>query len=241
MGEVAVCDICGGRFPREDLRPLATVSEGVAALARAERPALTPNSLICTVDRARLRRLRVERLLAAERGDLGELEREVLTSLEHGETVAEDVEGAYAERLSFGERAADAVASFGGSWSFILGFCGLLVVWMGLNAAWLTARPFDPFPFILLNLILSCIAALQAPIIMMSQRRQEQKDRLRAENDYKVNLKAELEIRSLHEKIDHQVARQWERLAEIQRVQIEMLEDVAAGRAQSLADAPAPE
>ena len=116
-------------------------------------------------------------------------------------------------------------AAFGGSWTFILSFCAVLVVWMALNmTAWLF-NTFDPYPFILLNLVLSCIAALQAPVIMMSQKRQETKDRLRAENDYKINLKAELEIRQLHEKIDHQLARQWERLAEMQQIQIELLEE----------------
>ena len=106
-------------------------------------------------------------------------------------------------------------------------FCAVLVGWMAANTVAI-ARAFDPYPFILLNLVLSCVAALQAPIIMMSQRRQEAKDRLRAENDYKVNLKAELEIRHLHEKLDHLLARQWERLAEIQRIQIEMLEEMAS-------------
>ena len=104
----------------------------------------------------------------------------------------------------------------------------MLVVWIAVNALRGMAAAFDPYPFILLNLVLSCIAALQAPIIMMSQRRQEARDRLQAENDYKVNLKAELEIRHLHEKLDHQLQRQWERLAEIQRVQIELLEELAA-------------
>ena len=113
---------------------------------------------------------------------------------------------------------------------FILSFCFFLVCWMLLNVTGIVFAVFDPFPFILLNLLLSCIAALQAPIIMMSQRRQEAKDRLRAENDYKVNLKAELEIRHLHDKIDHQLARQWERLVEIQQIQIEMLEEATESR-----------
>jgi len=124
---------------------------------------------------------------------------------------------------------ADHVAAFGGSWTFILSFCGLLVIWMLLNVTGVLFKIFDPYPFILLNLVLSCLAALQAPIIMMSQRRQESKDRLRGENDYRVNLKAELEIRQLHEKIDHHLAHQWERLAEMQQIQIEMLEEKSGG------------
>lgn len=117
------------------------------------------------------------------------------------------------------------MARFGGSWIFILGFFVVLMVWMTVYVTHVMAGPFDPYPFILLNLVLSCIAALQAPIIMMSQRRQEAKDRQLSECDYKVNLKAKLEIRHLHEKIDIHLNRQWERLAAIQRLQIEIFEE----------------
>jgi uncharacterized membrane protein len=119
------------------------------------------------------------------------------------------------------------VATFGGSWTFITSFCLILFVWMGVNLTLGEGRAFDAYPFILLNLVLSTVAALQAPIIMMSQRRQEHKDRLHALNDYKVNLKAELEIRHLHEKVDHLLNRQWERLMEIQQIQIEVMRDQA--------------
>jgi uncharacterized membrane protein len=226
-GEQGECGICHRRLPRAELRPLASISAGVADALRAGHGALPPDGLVCRDDLARYRRMHVERLLEAERGELSELDRAVLASLEAGETVAEDTLAAYVGRRGFGERAADAMASFGGSWTFILTFCTVLVVWMAVNVTAALGGAFDPYPFILLNLMLSCIAALQAPVIMMSQRRQEAKDRLRAENDYKVNLKAELEIRHLHEKFDHQLARQWERLAEIQRIQIEMLEEMA--------------
>jgi uncharacterized membrane protein len=126
---------------------------------------------------------------------------------------------------------ADRVAAFGGSWTFILSFLAVLVVWVVFNTvAILSADRFDPYPYILLNLVLSCIAAVQAPLIMMSQRRQEAKDRLRAENDYRVNLKAEVEIRQLHEKLDHLLIRQWERLTEIQQIQLELMEDLGRDR-----------
>lgn len=105
-------------------------------------------------------------------------------------------------KYTFGEKLADQVASFGGSWKFIILFFTLLVVWIIINSIAFLMKPFDPYPFILLNLILSCLASIQAPIIMMSQNRQEVKDRLRAENDYKINLKAEYEIRALQEKVD---------------------------------------
>ena len=105
------------------------------------------------------------------------------------------------EKYTLGQRAADKIAKFAGSWAFIFSFTGVLILWMFVNAA-LAAKAFDPYPFILLNLVLSCVAAIQAPLIMMSQNRQEEKDRQRAENDYKVNLKNELIIDDLHEKLD---------------------------------------
>ncbi len=106
------------------------------------------------------------------------------------------------ERKTFGQRIADRVAAFGGSWTFILGFLAMIVVWMIINTAILRSKAFDAYPYILLNLVLSCLAALQAPVIMMSQNRQSAKDRLQADSDYEVNLKAELEIANLHKKID---------------------------------------
>ena len=129
--------------------------------------------------------------------------------------------------MTAGEKLADQVASFGGSWTFIIIFFSFLLTWIAVNIWWFRNRGFDPYPFILLNLILSCIAAIQAPIIMMSQNRQEAKDRKRAEHDYKVNLKAEVEIRLLHEKIDHMLLHQNKRLLEIQKVQIEMMEHIS--------------
>lgn len=120
---------------------------------------------------------------------------------------------------------ADKVAAFGGSWYFILSFLLMMFVWMGVNL-YLLQKPFDPYPFILLNLILSSIAAIQAPIIMMSQNRKEEKDRQRAVNDYMINLKAEIEIRNLHQKIDLLVADQMETLFEIQKAQVGLMEDI---------------
>jgi uncharacterized membrane protein len=121
----------------------------------------------------------------------------------------------------------DVIASFGGSWSFIILFGLILAVWMAYNEIWPERDRFDEYPFILLNLVLSTLAAIQAPIIMMSQKRQESKDRLRSESDYRVNLKAELEIRHLHEKMDHLISRQWQRLAEIQQMQIETMHELS--------------
>jgi uncharacterized membrane protein len=199
----------------------------IASLIAADHPALKPGDLICGRHVSDYRTRYVAELLERERGELSELDRQVVESLAREETVARDVEAAWGHHRTMGERVADVVADFGGSWTFIGSFFAVLVVWMAYNV-WAASREvFDPYPFILLNLVLSCLAAIQAPIIMMSQKRQEAKDRLRSENDYRVNLKAELEIRHLHEKMDHLINRQWERLAEIQQIQLEIMQDMA--------------
>jgi uncharacterized membrane protein len=168
----------------------------------------------------------VQDLLRQELGDVDRLERSTVERIARHETLSTNADAEFAKDRSLGERLADRVASFGGSWMFISMFAVLLLAWMALNTALLATRAFDPFPYILLNLILSCLAAVQAPIIMMSQKRQEARDRGRAQNDYLVNLKAELEIRLLHEKLDHLLREQWERLTEIQQVQIELMADL---------------
>ncbi|MGB3243050.1 MAG: DUF1003 domain-containing protein [Sulfitobacter sp.] len=197
----------------------------MSELIAMEHPEWGPGKSICRDDLSNFRGAYVERLLERERGELGDLEKQVIESLQTGQIVSQNLIDDAGTGGTFGERAADRVAAFGGSWTFILMFAGVLIVWMTVNAVWFSVRPFDPYPFILLNLLLSSLAALQAPVIMMSQRRQETKDRARAENDYRVNLKAELEIRQLHEKMDHQLAQQWEKLAEMQQIQIDILHE----------------
>ena len=219
------CVVCGRTFPIAKLHKLGYLRPHLFEMIASEVKDCIPDRLICDEDLAHFRRRYVERLLDEERGELSELDRQVLDSFEKGASTVQAGATIFDRDITFGERVADHVASFGGSWTFILLFIAVLFGWMGLNITGLfLARPFDPYPFILLNLVLSCLAALQAPVIMMSQRRQEEKDRKRAENDYMVNLRAELEIRQLHEKIDHQMAKQWERLAELQQIQIELLE-----------------
>jgi uncharacterized membrane protein len=132
-----------------------------------------------------------------------------------------------AELLSSGQRVSDKVAHFGGSWAFIISFGIVLFAWILFNSLTPEANHFDPFPFILMNLILSCIAAMQAPIIMMSQNRKEEKDRKRAENDYLINLKAELEVRHLHMKLDLLMEEQMSRLIEVQAEQLRLLNELA--------------
>ncbi|WP_222433743.1 DUF1003 domain-containing protein [Pistricoccus aurantiacus] len=221
----ALCHVCQRQFAPSSLRPWISVRPGVLELIARAAPGWDEGKAICRKDLTKYRRLYVEQLLAQERGELGELDRQVIESLGSGQPISQPPEDMLEGKVTFGERMADRVAQFGGSWTFILAFTAVLIVWMTVNVVGILAKPFDPYPFILLNLALSSLAAIQAPVIMMSQRRQETKDRLRGENDYRVNLKAELEIRQLHEKIDHQLARQWDKLVELQQIQIELLEE----------------
>ncbi len=193
-------------------------------------PALDPRGFICFTDLGYFRRDYVKEVLQDEIGELSALDQEVVDSLQQHEILSENIGKEFEKDLTFGERLSDHIASFGGSWTFIMIFGAILFVWILINTIVLATRAFDPYPFILMNLILSCLAALQAPIIMMSQNRAENRDRARAENDYKVNLKAELEIRHLHEKIDHLLRKQYNRLFEIQQIQIELLEELGQKR-----------
>lgn len=209
------CDVCARSFRRQDVVPVQELRPALAAFAQESHPELSEDGHICKQDLARLRASFVARLLERERGELGQLEMEVVESLAANETLAEDVEKSFERERTFGDRMADALATFGGSWGFIGFFAGFLGAWIVFNLVVIGRAQFDPYPFILLNLVLSCLAAIQAPVIMMSQKRVEVRDRMRAENDFKVNLKAELEIRHLHEKLDHLLGQQWDRLAQI--------------------------
>ncbi|UUO06615.1 DUF1003 domain-containing protein [Blastopirellula sp. J2-11] len=222
------CDICGKSFSADAVLPADLVRASVGKLIEQACPAWNDASHICVADLNRFRADYVQHSLETERGELSVLEDQVVESLRQHEILAENPDEEFEEQKSLGQRLADRVASFGGSWTFILLFGAVLVVWIMLNSITLLTTPFDPFPFILLNLVLSCLAAIQAPVIMMSQNRQEAKDRLRAEHDYRVNLKAELEIRHLHSKLDLLLTHQWQRLLEIQQLQTDLLEEIAS-------------
>jgi len=206
------------------------VRPSLAEFIRKRVPQWEPKSFICFEDLGAFRKDYVKDVLEDEIGELSALDHEVVESLQQHEILSADISKQFERKLTFGERLSDRIAEFGGSWKFLILFGIVLGLWIIVNAVFLATRAFDPYPFILMNLILSCLAAIQAPIIMMSQNRSESRDRLRAENDYKVNLKAELEIRHLHEKLDHLLGRQYNRLFEIQQIQIELLEQLGRGR-----------
>jgi uncharacterized membrane protein len=189
----------------------------------AAKPNWDEHGWICFNDLHDFQIQYVQSLLKAEKGELTDLDIEVIEGLRRHEILTRNPDVDAAPPPTFGARLADGVASFGGSWTFIVIFAFVLIMWMFVNSYVLIARPFDPYPYILLNLVLSTLAAVQAPVIMMSQNRQEARDRERAVYDYKINLKAELEIRQLHQKMDHLLSHQWERLVEIQEIQMELI------------------
>jgi len=222
-----VCNICGKTKARSMMMPAELIRNALAEQIRTSYPDWKPEGYICLSDLNRFRMKYIQNLLESEKGELTALDHEVLESLRRHETLSSNVDAEFEKELVLGEKMADGLATFGGSWTFLIIFASILFVWIAINSFLLLKKPFDPYPFILLNLVLSCLAAIQAPVIMMSQNRQEAKDRLRSQNDYQVNLKAELEIRHLNEKIDHLLSHQWERLVEIQQIQIDLLSEIA--------------
>jgi uncharacterized membrane protein len=224
------CPVCGMDKPARSGVHGEMVRPAVAALVEKEHAGWTSGDLICTDCLNRYRTKYIEDVLETDRGELSKLDEDVIASLREQEFLSTDLNAEFDRQLTLGQRIADKVADFGGSWTFIGLFGVVMVIWMAINSAAALHKPFDPYPFILLNLVLSCMAAIQAPVIMMSQNRQEAKDRLHSENDYRVNLKAELEVRHLNEKMDLLLSRQWNRLIEIQRIQVDLMEELTRQR-----------
>jgi uncharacterized membrane protein len=209
----------------EDVKA-AYLREPLFNLIKSEYPEFSEDCYISLEELNRFRRLYMASLISQEKGELEDLDQDVMSAIKNNSILSENIEENIEDKFTFGQKLADIIASFGGSWSFIVIFFTFILIWMSINIWMLATKPFDPYPFILLNLILSCLAAIQAPIIMMSQNRKEQKDRQRSEQDYKVNLKAELEIKLLSEKIDHMIVHQNKKLLEIQELQTDYLEDL---------------
>lgn len=224
--ELVECGLCRRRVHFSETKPAELVRGPVAELMRRRHPDWDGTGFVCRADQDLFRGEYLREVLADERGEISDVERSVVEALREQEVLSTEPPVDDAARLSLGQRMADRIARFGGSWHFLGFFGAVLVVWMAVNTAGLLARPFDPYPFILLNLVLSCIAAVQAPVILMSQNRQSERDRERAWNDYRVNLKAELEVRLLSQKVDRLQMHQWQRLMEIQRIQTELIEEL---------------
>lgn len=224
--ENADCSICGKSTSSEALFPAELIRPSIARLIKKDHPEWDYKGSVCLDDLNHYRSMYLNRLLKVEKGETKSLEKDVKKSLAEYDIISENINNTYDEGLSFGDRLADKIASFGGSWKFIIMFGAILLIWIGINSWLLLKKPFDPYPYILLNLILSCLAAIQAPIIMMSQNRHAAKDKLKSDNEYKINLKAELEIRHINEKIDFLLMKQWQRLLEIQQFQTDLMEEL---------------
>src|SRR5437899_5239764 len=220
-----VCQICKKSKSPDSGMIAELIRPSLLEFIKKKVPDVDSKAFICFEDLGEFRKDYVKEVLQDEIGELSALDQEVIESLEQHEILSSDIEKQFEKKLTFGERLSDRIAEFGGSWKFLITFGAVIFVWIAANIALLATRAFDPYPFILLNLILSCLAPIQPPVIMISQNRAEARDRLRAENDYKVNLKAELEIRHLHEKIDQLLRKQYNRVFEIQQIQIELLEE----------------
>jgi uncharacterized membrane protein len=237
--ETAQCLICGQVKSTRNGTIGEVVRPSLSEFIHKKASQWDGKGFICLDDLGKFRRDYVKEVLQDEIGELSALDHEVIESLREHEILSSDISKQFEKKLTFGEKLSDSIAAFGGSWTFIIFFSLVLVIWIALNSFVLATRAFDPYPYILMNLVLSALAALQAPVIMMSQNRSEARDRLRGENDYKINLKAELEIRHLHEKLDHLLRRQYNRLFELQQIQIELLEELGQKRRGSTAAASA--
>ncbi len=218
--------ISNKEFPFKERVLGVSVRKSIMDEIHKEHPDFKDTDYLSLSELGYFREQYIRNSLVEELGELTKVEKQVLDYLKSDQLISNTFNEESCPNLTVGQKLADKVADFGGSWKFISIFAVFIICWMALNVFYLLNKGFDPYPFILLNLILSCIAAIQAPVIMMSQNRQEEKDRERAKNDYIVNLKSEMEIRMLHEKLDHLIVVQQERLMEMQQVQIDMLNDI---------------
>jgi uncharacterized membrane protein len=221
------CQVCGKHFKIGEVIKGKLIEKSIAKLIQGKHPKWSSTGYICLTDLNLFRTQYVTKVLKDASQEVYDLEKGMGKSLEEEELVSRNINKEFESSLTLGERLADRLADFGGSWTFISIFMTVLIIWMGINTWILLERPFDPYPYILLNLVLSCLAAIQAPVIMMSQNRQEAKDRLQSEHDYQINMKAEIEIRKLHDKIDHLLMHQWQRLMEIQQLQVDLMEEIS--------------
>ena len=220
-------DISGVEFDVKNKVSANSIRLPLLDLIQKDYPDFDASKTLSTSELLIYREKYIANFLTSTVGELTDLHKNVMQSINDDKSFVsklQDDEGD--EGRTFGQIVADNVAEFGGSWKFIIFFFIFILLWIAVNAFLLINKGFDPYPFILLNLILSCLAALQAPVIMMSQNRQEQKDRVRAKKDYMINLKSELEIRLLDEKIDHLIMHQQQELLEMQKLQIEMMNDI---------------
>lgn len=224
--EAITCHITQEPLSKEQAYRGDTIRKQILSLIQEDYPDFNDDAYMSAQSLNVYRRKYLSSLIADENSDLDALEKEVLEAVATHDILTDNVELEIESTLTIGQKLADKIAEFGGSWFFISFFFLFILMWVFVNINNHLFTGFDPYPFILLNLILSCLAAIQAPIIIMSQNRVEDNDRRRSEHDYQINLKAELEIKLLNEKIDHLISRQNVKMLEIQEVQTDFLQDI---------------
>ncbi|EOH94594.1 hypothetical protein UAW_02348 [Enterococcus haemoperoxidus ATCC BAA-382] len=206
--------------------PLKNIEEEIRQFILKQRPDLTEDSAILFPELLNYRLDYIKTMIKSDSQTMEKLNETIVENIKNNETISNNLNTTVEKNLTLGQKTADNIAKFGGSWPFIFLFIAVLIIWIVVNSTQLLGKPFDSYPFILLNLALSCLAAIQAPVIMMSQNRQETRDREQANNDYKVNLKAEIEVNLLHEKMDYLINSQWQHLVQMQHMQIELLSEL---------------
>jgi uncharacterized membrane protein len=221
-----ISDLSGTTFPIVDRIAGSDLQPALLAFIQRSRPGFNESACLSLLELNQLRKQFVAESLEHEVLDLERLHETVVNAFNRNGVLTNELENETGPPLTTGQRIADVVATFGGSWRFLISFGVFLLVWIVVNAVLLGQYAFDVYPFILLNLLLSCLASIQAPIIMMSQNRQEEKDRERSRKDYMINLKSELEIRTLHDKVDHLILHQQRKLLDIQKMQVDMMNEI---------------
>lgn len=225
--ETFPCQICGKQKKKTDLVSAELIQTSIINKITKEHPTWSVEGYICHTDLNRFRKEYIRELLEKEKNEYTSLKETDKLSVKEGDHLPKSINIEFERELTFGEHLADRIAGFAGSWSFIAVFAGIIFLWVTLNSYILLTRPFDPYPYILLNLFLSVLTAIQAPIIIMSQNRLEMRDRLHDERDYQVSLHTDLEIHRLHKKIDYLMTSQGQRFMEIQNIQVELMDELA--------------
>jgi len=217
-------DLSGKKFPAHEKIRASLINEAVFSSIQQEYPEFGKSSVLSIHELNACHAKYITAILKNNNGITDAMDKKVANAVQQKDFISDNpVDDEL--KSTFGQRIADKVAAFGGSWTFIISFVIFLLAWIGINVL-LSDKGWDPYPFILLNLILSCVAALQAPVIMMSQNRQSEKDRQKADNDYMVNLKSELEVRMLNDKIDHLIMQQEQALTNMQEQHKSVIQDI---------------
>lgn len=226
MQKKFTCAVTGNEFFRNELRRGSEIRKELLEIIQKDLPTFGLDDYISLPSLNDYRRRYVAQVLQEDNRNISALEKNIIESLDKNDILTRNVEPELEKTLTFGEKTSDALSDLMGGWPFTIGFLAFVLLWMGGNTVLLFAKPLDPYPYIFLNLLLSLVASVQAPLIMMSQNRKEARDRRRSVNDYEINLKAELEIKLLHEKVDYLTGVQNHRMLEMHEIQTEYLSDV---------------